>query len=111
MKSDGNPIAKRYISEVFKISDSDWRGLGRIPASGLVLRERFEGYDALRDLDIELKESVEPPDCLCGEILRGVRSPSECGLFGSSCTPERPVGPCMVSSEGTCAAYYRYARH
>lgn len=110
VKPDGNPIAKRYVSEVFEISDSDWRGLGRIPKSGLVLRDRFEDYDALRDLGIELKESAEPPGCLCGEILRGVKSPLECGLFGFGCTPERPVGPCMVSSEGTCAAYYRYSR-
>jgi hydrogenase expression/formation protein HypD len=110
VKPDGNPIAKRYLSEVFEISDSDWRGLGRIPQSGLVLRDRYGDYDALRDLGIELKGSAEPPGCSCGDILRGAISPPECGLFGSGCTPEHPIGPCMVSSEGTCAAYYRYGR-
>lgn len=110
VKPDGNPIAKRFISEVFQTVDSDWRGLGEIQASGLALNERFREYDALKYLGIELKEPAEPPGCLCGEILRGLRSPPECGLYGLSCTPERPVGPCMVSSEGTCAAYYRYSR-
>lgn len=109
VKPDGNQIAKRFTSEVFKIVDSDWRGLGKIKASGLALSERFLEYDALKHLGIGLKESADPPGCICGEILRGVRSPPECGLYGLRCTPERPVGPCMVSSEGTCAAYYRYS--
>jgi len=110
VKPDGNPIAKRFISEVFETVDSYWRGLGEIPASGLALNERFREYDALKYLGIGLKEPAEPPGCMCGEILRGVRSPPECSLYGLMCTPERPVGPCMVSSEGTCSAYYRYTR-
>jgi len=109
VKPDGNPVAKRVMSEVFETVDSDWRGLGEIKASGLALNESFRERDALEYLGIELKEPVDPPGCLCGEILRGLRSPPECGLYGLRCTPERPVGPCMVSSEGTCAAYYRYS--
>jgi hydrogenase expression/formation protein HypD len=109
VRPEGNPVAKRVMSEVFDVCDSDWRGLGRISESGLELKERFREYDALSIFDLDLGEAVEPAGCSCGEVLRGIKSPTECSLFGRACTPSKPVGPCMVSSEGTCAAFYRYS--
>ena len=88
--------------------DADWRGLGRIPGSGLRLREEFEALDAAKRFTVVLPEPVEPPGCRCGEVLRGLIDPADCSLFGRRCTPQEPVGACMVSSEGACAARYRY---
>ncbi|MFZ5759897.1 MAG: hydrogenase formation protein HypD [Thermodesulfobacteriota bacterium] len=104
----GNGRARSVLDEVFQPLDTPWRGLGVIGGSGLAIREQFAGFDAERKFAVRLPASVEPKGCLCGEILRGRKNPRLCPLFGSRCTPTSPVGPCMVSSEGTCAAYYRF---
>ena len=110
VQEQGNEQACAFIDEVFTTSDALWRGLGHIPESGHVFREAFARYDAGRRFPLEqLAEStVEPKGCSCGEVLRGIRAPHECVLFGKACTPENPIGPCMVSGEGSCAAYYKY---
>ncbi len=105
----GNPQARRIMEQVFEPCDAPWRGLGVIPGSGLAIRDAFESFDAVKRFDLQVPEAPEPKGCACGEILSGIRLPSQCALFRKSCTPMSPVGPCMVSSEGTCAAYYRYA--
>lgn len=105
---EGNPRARQVMDTVFEAVDAQWRGLGLIPGSGLGLREEFASYDAEGCFEIPELKSEEPRGCSCGQILRGVREPAECPLFRKSCTPSTPVGPCMVSSEGTCAAHYKY---
>jgi hydrogenase expression/formation protein HypD len=105
---DGNADALEMMNSVFEPCDSEWRGLGVIPASGLKLRPGFAQFDVLRKFDLELPESQEPEGCLCGEILRGKKEPLDCSLFGRVCTPLSPVGACMVTTEGTCQAHYRY---
>jgi len=105
---DGNARAREVMYEVFEPVDAEWRGLGTIPQSGLALKERFSGMDVEKKLEVELPASHEPEGCRCGEVLAGVLSPQECGLFARACSPETPVGPCMVSSEGTCAAHFKY---
>jgi len=104
----GNRIAQELISEVFELCDVRWRGLGTIPKSGYKLKEGFSDFDAEKEFRPKIKKSKENPDCACGEVLRGVKRPPQCKLFRKICSPEKPYGPCMVSSEGTCAAYYRY---
>jgi hydrogenase expression/formation protein HypD len=108
VREEGNPTASKLLGEVFEVCDAQWRGLGMIPASGLKLRGKYERFDALKNLELQIENSREPQGCICGEILRGIKEPFECTLFGQRCNPEDPVGPCMVSSEGTCAVYYRY---
>ncbi len=107
----GNPTALALIEEVFEPADAEWRGIGVIPGTGLVIREDFERFDALKRVPVTPEPPKETPGCQCGEVLRGVTLPYECRLFARACTPEHPVGPCMVSSEGSCAAYYRYTDH
>ncbi|MFH1775745.1 MAG: hydrogenase formation protein HypD [Chloroflexota bacterium] len=104
---DGNERALAMMSEVFEPGPANWRGIGTVPGSGLRLRDRYRRFDA-EAFSIDAGEPFEPPGCLCGDILRGVKTPPDCKLFGVTCTTEHPVGPCMVSSEGTCSAYYRY---
>lgn len=108
VSKQGNPKAQKLVDMVFMPVDSEWRGLGIIPGSGLGLREEFHDFDAIKRLRITVAPSVEPKGCRCGEILKGICSPSDCPLFGKRCTPSAPVGPCMVSSEGTCATWHRY---
>ena len=110
VKAEGNPKARAILSEVFRPAPAMWRGLGEIPGSGLVFREEFAGFDALARFDVPAIASREPQGCRCGDILRGLSAPHECPLFGSACTPSSPVGACMVSSEGTCAAHFRYRK-
>lgn len=105
---EGNQSALRLMERVFDVSAATWRGIGSIPASGLIIKEEYQSFDADRAFEIQLEDSREPDGCLCGDILRGVITPLECRLFATACTPAEPVGPCMVSSEGTCAAYYQY---
>jgi hydrogenase expression/formation protein HypD len=107
---EGNPTARATTERVFTVCDAPWRGLGMIPASGLAIREQYASFDAMRRFGsrLALKAAVEPPGCRCGDVLRGVISPFDCPLFGRACTPAKPLGPCMVSSEGSCAAYHRY---
>jgi hydrogenase expression/formation protein HypD len=104
----GNLKAQGLIKQIFEPSDAIWRGLGLIPASGLVIRPEFSCFDAARMLSVELPDPVEPQGCRCGEVLTGRISPDDCPLFGKACSPETPVGACMVSSEGSCAAAWRY---
>ena len=108
VSEEGNPKALSVMREVFEPCDASWRGLGQIPGSGLSMRESFAEFDAARRFSVEIEPEVEPAGCRCGEILTGEISPDECPLFGSACTTEHPIGACMVSSEGTCAARYRY---
>ncbi len=110
VKREGNPKAVALMDEVFEREDSKWRGLGMIPESGLKIREEFSDFDALRNIEVEIEPTKENKQCICGEVLRGVKSPLSCKLFGKTCTPENPIGACMVSSEGTCAAYFKYSR-
>jgi len=105
---EGNPSAVAAIEEVFEPGDAEWRGIGVIPGTGLMLREEFAHYDARKRVPCTPPEPREIKGCQCGDVLRGVVLPYECKLFGKGCTPEHPIGPCMVSSEGSCAAYYRY---
>lgn len=103
----GNPHALELMNKVFERSDALWRGLGMIPESGLAIREEYALYDAMRKFQLRLTEAPASP-CKCGEILQGLIDPPQCPLFGKKCTPANPIGPCMVSTEGTCAAYYKY---
>lgn len=104
----GNPVARAAIEEVFETCPATWRGLGEIPDSGYCIREQYAAFDAVRRFAPKVEPTQDPKGCRCGDILRGIMAPSECPLFRVVCTPENPVGPCMVSSEGSCAAYYRY---
>ena len=108
VRPEGNPEALKILYKVFKPADSSWRGIGIIPNSGLVFRKEFSEFDALKRFRVRIKDAREPKACACGDILKGKKVPTECKLFGKVCGPEHPVGPCMVSSEGACAAYYRY---
>lgn len=105
---DGNTAARRLMEEVFAPADSTWRGLGPIPLSGLQLREPWKRFDAAERFSMPHIQVTEHPGCRCGEVLRGVITPPQCGLFRKICNPQNPKGPCMVSGEGTCGAYYRY---
>ena len=108
VNADGNPVARQLVEQVFEPCDTTWRGLGPIANSGLSIRPELSRFDARTRFDVPIEPTVEPRGCRCGDVLRGAIAPSDCPLFGHACTPEHPVGPCMVSSEGSCAAYYRY---
>jgi hydrogenase expression/formation protein HypD len=110
VQQEGNPLAVATMHEVFEPCDAAWRGLGVIPGTGLRIRDQFAQFDAVKRFAPQPCEPRETPGCACGSILRGVMAPPDCRLFGKTCTPERPIGPCMVSGEGSCAAYYRYSR-
>ncbi|MBJ6723760.1 hydrogenase formation protein HypD [Geomesophilobacter sediminis] len=105
---EGNPKAQQVLAEVFTPCDADWRGIGTLPGSGLKIADRYAAFDAERALAVEVEPLKEHQGCLCGEILKGKVNPSDCPLFGKACTPENPVGACMVSSEGSCAAAHKY---
>ncbi|MBT2689539.1 hydrogenase formation protein HypD [Bacillus sp. ISL-47] len=105
----GNLSSQSLMQEYLKHADEDWRGIGTIPSSGMVLKEEFEKFDAKK----KFKVITEPPrktKCRCGEVIRGLVEPEKCVLFKKACTPSNPIGPCMVSAEGTCAAHYHYMR-
>jgi hydrogenase expression/formation protein HypD len=106
----GNVAAQKLIDEVFELGDRGWRGIGTIPASGLHLRADYAGFDASDRFDVGDVHSEESSRCIAGEILQGRCKPADCAAFGTECTPETPLGATMVSSEGACAAYYRYER-
>ncbi len=108
VREEGNPKAVKFIEDVFEPCDSYWRGIGIIPGSGLKLRKSWKHRDAEAVFTLEVPDIAEPRGCMCGLVLRGVKLPSECPLFAKVCNPDKPVGACMVSSEGSCAAYYRY---
>lgn len=108
VKPEGNKKAQALLAEVFEPCDTPWRGIGVIPDSGLKIREEYAAFDAEVRLPVAVEEPKEHQGCLCGEILKGKVTPKDCALFRKGCTPENPVGACMVSSEGTCAAEYKY---
>lgn len=108
VKEEGNQQALRLLYSVFEEGHALWRGFGVVPDSGLRLKEEYKRFDAERNFDIDPGPTREPKGCICDDILRGVKTPPDCGLFRRACTPENPVGPCMVSSEGSCAAHYHY---
>ncbi len=110
VRPEGNPRALALMEEVFEPTEAEWRGLGSLPDSGLKLRGAYAALDARERFGLAVVAAPEPPGCRCGDVLRGRLRPAECGLFGGACTPARPVGPCMVSSEGACAAAYKYER-
>ncbi len=108
VRGSGNAKAREIIYEVFEPADASWRGLGLIPGSGLRFREAYSRFDASAHFPVYVPPAEDDPRCLCAAILTGSKTPDKCGLFARECTPDDPVGPCMVSSEGTCAAYYKY---
>ena len=111
VRRDGNLPARDLVSRVFRLVDRQWRGIGEIPRSGLGLREEFAAWDAERKFDLGGIRADEPTECRAGDVLRGRIKPVECAAFGTLCTPERPLGAPMVSSEGACAAYWAFARY
>ena len=108
VQREGNLVAQNILEVVFEFRDDTWRGLGMIPKSGLGIRESLSAFDAERQFSVEVPESTEPKGCICGQILRGLKTPVDCPLFAKKCTPSDPVGACMVSGEGTCATYFKY---
>lgn len=108
VKAEGNPIACQILYQVYEPTEVSWRGLGRIPESGLRLRQEYQTFDAFTVLPVEKPFSQEPAGCRCGDVIKGKIKPFACSLFGKQCRPEQPVGACMVSVEGACAAWYKY---
>ncbi|HEQ72288.1 MAG TPA: hydrogenase formation protein HypD [Spirochaetia bacterium] len=109
VRPEGNPFARGVLEEVFQPADAAWRGLGTIPGSGLAFTDVFRSFDAASRFQVAPPPAREHPGCRCGEIMRGTATPEACPLFKKSCTPENPIGACMVSAEGACGIYYRYA--
>lgn len=110
VKREGNTDAQKIMYEVYNICDRKWRGIGNIPASGMCINEKYSVYDAGKKFGVHHIQTNEPEDCISGLILQGLKKPHECSAFGKNCTPQHPLGATMVSSEGACAAYYRYQR-
>jgi hydrogenase expression/formation protein HypD len=108
VRDDGNAASRRLLDDVFEVCDRAWRGIGILPKSGLRLRHAYRDHDAERLFDVGDVRAVEPCNCISGQILRGLKKPPQCTAYGTTCTPERPLGATMVSSEGACAAYYQY---
>jgi hydrogenase expression/formation protein HypD len=107
---NGNIIAQNHLSEVFEFCDANWRGFGIIPESGLRLKNQYEEFDAEKRIPVSIDSRKENPSCICGDVLRGLKKPDNCSLFRVACTPENPVGACMVSDEGACNSYYKYSQ-
>ena len=108
MSTRGNELAQKTMAAVFSKTDAEWRGIGKVKASGLEIRKEFVAFDARARFEPKAGISKEPKGCICGAVLKGIMTPTGCRLFGKSCTPEHPIGACMVSGEGTCAAYFKY---
>jgi len=108
VRKNGNVKAMSLIKKVFETKDSTWRGLGQLPKSGLYIKDRYFHFDAAKQIKVTVEATKTPSKCICGKVLTGTKKPYDCKLFGKLCTPENPIGPCMVSSEGTCAAYYKF---
>jgi len=111
LSRDGNRPAQQLVETVFSVTDRKWRGIGTIGSSGLALSPAYSGFDAERRFEVEHIEAEESRECISGEILQGLKKPTDCPAFGSRCTPRNPLGATMVSTEGACAAYYNYGRH
>ena len=110
VKEEGNVKAQQMLEEVFELQDEWWRGLGVLPLSGMKIRDQYKSYDAEVMIPVEVEATKEDKGCICGEVLKGVKNPKDCKLFGKGCNPSDPVGACMVSNEGACNAYYRFNR-
>ncbi|MDP3045594.1 MAG: hydrogenase formation protein HypD [Bacillota bacterium] len=110
VKDEGNVRAQALMEQLFEVADVSWRGFGVIPASGMVIRPEFADFNAEKRFTVNIPEPRIPKGCRCGDLLKGKINPHECRQFGTACTPDNPIGPCMVSSEGACAAYYQYDR-
>jgi len=108
VRPEGNLVAQQKVNQVFEARDDWWRGLGILPDSGLGIRKEYAAYDAEKAFEVEVEPTKKDGACICGSVLKGIAKPHECKLFGKGCTPMDPVGPCMVSSEGACHAYYKY---
>jgi len=108
---DGNVKAQNLMYDVFETRDDTWRGMGLIPLSGLKLKEKYVGFDAEQEFDISVENKKENHACICGDILRGFKTPADCKLFRAICSPENPIGACMVSGEGACQAFYKFSNH
>lgn len=111
VKAEGNIKAQQILEEVFELKDDWWRGLGILPKSGMKLKEKYKAYDAEVMIPVEVETTKEDKGCICGEILKGLKSPKDCKLFDTACSPSDPVGACMVSHEGACNAHYRFNRN
>ena len=109
VRKEGNLAAKKVIRQVFEVGDREWRGIGSIPNSGYVLNKKYIRYDAETKFGVDSIRVEENPNCIAGEILRGIKKPHQCSQFGTNCTPSKPLGAPMVSSEGACAAYFHYS--
>jgi hydrogenase expression/formation protein HypD len=109
VKEEGNKDAQKMIFEVFEVKDQMWRGIGEIPQSGYAVKKEYEAYDAIKKFNITIEEVPEHPDCISGQIMKGIKKPFECAQFGKTCKPSFPLGAPMVSSEGACAAYYHFS--
>ncbi len=108
VKSQGNIIAQEAMMDVFEVGDAEWRGIGYIQNSSLALKESYSSFDAIKKFNIEIPSKKSATQCMCKEILMGRKKPVDCKAFGIECSPNHPLGPCMISVEGTCAAYYKY---
>ncbi len=108
--ADGNRTGQDFMERIFELHDSEWRGFGTIPSSGMALRKEFERFDAEKNFTVDVISRDDNQLCICGEILRGIRTPDDCRLFGTICHPEDPVGACMVSDEGACSTYFKYRK-
>ncbi len=108
VRPEGNPVSRKILEQVYEPADAEWRGIGMIPLSGLRMKEAYCAYDIEHILPLELQPVRKKTACRCGEVLRGIVTPTACPLFGKACIPTHAVGPCMVSVEGVCAAWYKY---
>lgn len=108
VRPEGNPAARKLMDEVFSVCPASWRAIGTVPGTGLCFSKAYEGFDAVKRFGIKYSDAPEPKGCICGRILMGKALPPDCRLFGKGCTPSNAVGPCMVSSEGACAAWFKY---
>jgi hydrogenase expression/formation protein HypD len=108
VKPEGNTRAMNFLKSMFNTATVEWRGLGPIPDSGLIFNDAYAAFDTLKKIEIPAIQSEEIKGCGCGDILRGIKAPQDCPLFKKLCTPTNPIGPCMVSSEGTCSTHYKY---
>lgn len=111
VQPEGNLLAQRLLAKIFQPSDAQWRGIGVIKKSGYKLNRAYQSFDAQKKFKIRVNKSKEHKGCLCGEVLRGIKNPRQCKLFAKVCSPENPYGPCMVSTEGTCSAWYKYGQN
>lgn len=111
VKDEGNKVARQTVDTVYEKTDALWRGIGNIPLSGLKMRKKFADFDIEEQMPIKISATPKKTACRCGEVLKGVVTPKECPLFAKACAPDHAVGPCMVSVEGVCAAYYKYGRN